>query len=104
MRRALCLALLLLAGVAVGSVAEPWIPAGGECRAADQAKYDQFEQAPCLAFRQGNDAYVLHSNPLAQSGDYLRPRKISPTHLGSASSSIRALRRVSATDLNFMLR
>jgi hypothetical protein len=62
MRRVLGLALTLLVAVAVRSMADPWIPGGGECRPEDQPKYDQFEQAVRTA-SPGSTVYVPKPYP-----------------------------------------
>jgi hypothetical protein len=57
MKRVLSLAFSLLVAVAARSMADPWIPSGGECRPEDQPKYDQFDKA-VRAASPGSTVYV----------------------------------------------
>jgi hypothetical protein len=66
MRRILGLTLTLLVAVAVRTMADPWNPAGGECRPEDQPKYDQFEQAVRTA-SPGSTVYVPKPYPTTDS-------------------------------------
>ena len=57
MKRVLSLAFSLLVAVATRSMADPWIPSGGQCRPEDQPKYEQFEKA-VRAASPGSTVYV----------------------------------------------